>query len=68
LGAIAGPSPEDMLEFRSQGNDTGLPDAFASPIEGGIYFCDNGGCGREVFARLVMELNAKFGHVTVREC
>jgi hypothetical protein len=67
LGGTECGSLENMLEFRSQTNIRGMPDAFASTIERGIYFCDNGGCGRAVFERLVAELSTKFGNVLVQE-
>jgi hypothetical protein len=67
LGGTVCASLGNMLEFRSQGNATGMPDAFPTTIEGGIHFCDNGGFGRAILGRSVAVLNSKFRNVSVHE-
>ena len=59
-------SPETTFEFRTS-NSVGMPDASASISEGGLYFCDYGGSGRDFLGRLVAALVAEFSAVQVQE-
>ena len=53
--------------FRSDPSSKGMPDASAMLEDGGLYFCDHGGYGREYLGRLVTELVGKFGAITIRD-
>jgi len=55
------------FELRAAGSAAGMPDAWAKPEPGGLYFCDNGGAGRELLGLVVARLVRQFGVVTVAE-
>lgn len=59
--------PEHALfEFRSEGNPVGMPDAWASIMPKGLYFCDNGG-GYEMLEYLVNRIRNAIGPAIVEE-
>jgi hypothetical protein len=63
---VASPSGE-CFEYRNDSASLGMPDATAVLTEGGLYFCDHGGSGREFLGRLVASLVGKFGALNIRE-
>ena len=44
-----------------------MADASVMIVGGGLYFCDNGGSGREFLGRLVAALVSAFGVIQVQE-
>ena len=63
---VASPSGA-CFEYRSNRASLGIPDATAMLTQGGLYFCDHGGSGREFLGRLVTSLVGKFGALSIRE-
>lgn len=58
---------ETAFEFRANTSSEGMPDATIMLTSGGLYFCDNGGRGREFLGRVVAALTSSFGVVTIQE-
>jgi hypothetical protein len=63
----AKPISPSELEFRSAGAAQGMPDASVKLEPGGLYFCDNGGAGRDFLGRVVAKLVATCREVTVED-
>jgi hypothetical protein len=63
---VAGPAGESF-EFRSDRASSEMPDATVTPSEGGLYFCDHGGFGREFLGCLIAVLVEKYGELNIRE-
>jgi hypothetical protein len=59
--------PYNGFELRTGGSSTGMPDAFMQVEPYGVYFCDNGGAGREFLGVVVASLVSHFGTVTIAE-
>jgi hypothetical protein len=61
------PSPWVGFELRSPVSVGDMPDASVQVEPYGVYFCDNGGHGRELLGAVLARLVAEFGAVTVSE-
>lgn len=66
-GATHTSSDSPFIEFRADAKRTGMPDAMVSVEDYGLYFCDNGGHGRNYFGRVISLLVSRFGEVRVSE-
>lgn len=65
--AIVASADSQTIEFRMDSQRDGMPDAMASVEDYGLYFCDNGGAGRDCLGRVVARLTSCFGLVQVSE-
>ena len=66
--AVVRTAPTKAIEYRREKSSTEtIPDATAQVEEGGLYFCDHGGYGREYLGLVVARLVAAFGPVKVEE-
>lgn len=58
---------DDMIEFREDGSESGMPDATIRLESSGAYFCDHGGFGRSILGIVVANLVSLCDSVTVRD-
>jgi hypothetical protein len=54
------------FELRATQTD-GMPDAFIRIEPNGLYYCDNGGAGKEFLGVLIARMVSEFGPVTVAD-
>lgn len=66
-GAKVVSSNPSHVEYRQDAQRAGMPDAMASVQDYGLYFCDNGGHGRNYFGQVISRLVSRFGEVRVSE-
>ena len=56
------------IEYRREiGNTEAMPDATVQVEDGGLYFCDHGGFGREYLGLVLARLVAAFGPVQIED-
>jgi hypothetical protein len=58
-------SSAGAFELRSAGNVGGMPDAVTCIEPYGLYYCDNGGSGREFLGLVITRLVGVFRTVTI---
>ena len=58
---------ERTFAFRADQTDSTMPDAMASVEPDGLYFCDNGGAGKQFLGLVIARLVSKFGPIAIAE-
>ncbi len=66
-GAVQLSAHAGRFEFRSERTTGSMPDAMAAIEADGLYFCDNGGAGKQFLGVVIARLVSEFGLVIVSE-